>query len=56
MKAIDPRLADEVRAINAAFTKALEAYRKSLPIKPEPDTKAPPAKGDGPIKVATFEC
>lgn len=47
-KGIDPRIADEVRAINAAFdsaTKALDADRKSLP-----------AKSTGPIKVASFEC
>jgi hypothetical protein len=45
---VDPRLAEEVRAINAAFdlaTKALEADRKSLP-----------AKSAGPVQIATFDC
>jgi len=47
-KAIDPRLADEVAAINRAFdsaTKALEADRKSTQ-----------RKSAVPIQIAEFEC
>jgi hypothetical protein len=47
-KTVDPRLVEEVRAINAAFesaTKTLEADRKSLP-----------TKSAGPVQVASFEC
>ena len=47
-EAVDPRIADEVQAINAAFdnaTEALDADRKSLPV-----------KSTDPVKVETFEC
>jgi hypothetical protein len=47
-KAIDPRLVDEVAAINAAFdsaTKALEAGRQ-----------APQHKSGAPIQIAEFPC
>ena len=53
-KAIDPRIADEVRAINAVFdseTKALDADRKSLATK----STVVPERSD-PIQTASFDC
>jgi hypothetical protein len=67
-KAIDPRLAAEVKMLNDAFARAEkvasptattriypEAHSDALQTA-EPDTKSLPTKSTGPIQVATFEC